>query len=128
MTREEMLGLVDSVLEVIPARDATVVLEEERNAAVRFGQNRITQNMDTFRRSLILTVGDEYYDADESSDTFPDGAAVSGLVDSINYATSYGNVWESNEANNLWPDSGLAGVMRRASNSSGLATPGLPER
>ena len=58
MTRDEMLGFVDSVLEKIPARDATVLLREERNAAVRFGQNRITQNMDTFRRTLVLTVGD----------------------------------------------------------------------
>jgi predicted Zn-dependent protease len=58
MTRDEMTAIVDGVLEEVPAPDAAVVLEEERNAAVRFGQNRITQNMDTFRRSLVLTVGD----------------------------------------------------------------------
>jgi len=58
MTRDEMIDIVDGVLEQVPAPDATVVLEEERNAAVRFGQNRITQNMDTFSRTLVLTVGD----------------------------------------------------------------------
>jgi len=75
---------------------------------------------------LTLTVGDQYYDADESSSSFPDGAAVYGYVDSINYATTYGNVWESNEANNLWPGSGSAGVQ--AAGGSGASTPGLPER
>jgi len=76
---------------------------------------------------LTLTVGDQYYDADESSSSFPDGATVYGLVDSVNHTTSYGNVWESNEANNLWPAAGSAGVQA-AGSSGGTSTPGLPSR
>jgi len=58
MTREEMLEFVDRILDQVPAPDVTALLTEVRNAAVRFGQNRITQNMDTFERTLRLTVGD----------------------------------------------------------------------
>ncbi len=58
MTREEMLEFVQKVLEKVSASDAVADLSEERNASVRFGQNRITQNMDTFHRELRLWVGD----------------------------------------------------------------------
>jgi len=58
MTREEMLEFVGRILDQVPAPDVTALLTEVRNAAVRFGQNRITQNMDTFERTLTLTVGD----------------------------------------------------------------------
>jgi len=51
---------------------------------------------------------------------------VYGLVDSINYATDYGNVWESDEGNNLWPASGSAGVQ--TAGGGGASTPGLPQR
>ncbi len=76
--------------------------------------------------SLTLTVGDDYYWPSESSNTFPDGATVYGYVDSINYNTTYGNVEESNEANNLWPTSGSAGVQ--AAGGGGSSTAGLPAR
>src|SRR6185503_16482371 len=51
--------------------------------------------------SLTLTSGGAYYDADRSSPSFPAGAQVYALVDSVNHDTDYGNVPESNEANNL---------------------------
>lgn len=76
--------------------------------------------------SLTLTVGDAWYFPQYSSRSFPTGAAVYGYVDSVNYATSYGNVAESNEANNLWPASGSTGVQ--AADSIGASTPGLPGR
>lgn len=50
--------------------------------------------------TLTLTLGGPYYSG--GSQTFPAGASVYVYVDSINYATSYGNVRESNEANNVW--------------------------
>jgi hypothetical protein len=50
---------------------------------------------------LTLTVGDAYYNTEQSSDSFPTGANVYGFVDSINYDTTYGNVKEGNEVNNL---------------------------
>ena len=76
--------------------------------------------------SLTLTVGDAYYRADLSSSTFPGGAKVYGLVDSVNHNTNYGNVEESNEGNNLWPDSGPVGVQ--AAGGGGVSMPGLPNR
>jgi hypothetical protein len=75
--------------------------------------------------SLTLTVGDRYYRADESSATFPDGAKVYAYVDSVNYDTTYGNVQEHNEADNLYPAAGSAGVQAAG---GGTTTPGLPER
>lgn len=51
--------------------------------------------------SLTLTSGGAYYFANKSSASFPAGAQVYAYVDSINYSTSYGNVQESNEGNNL---------------------------
>ena len=76
--------------------------------------------------SLTLTVGDAWYVPDWSSDTFPDKADVYGLVDSVNYGSTYGNVWESNEANNLWPGSGSTGVQ--TASGGGVTTSGLPGR
>jgi hypothetical protein len=52
--------------------------------------------------SLILTSGGPYYVASESSPSFPAGAQVYGFVDSINFSTTYGNVQESNEDNNVF--------------------------
>ncbi len=50
---------------------------------------------------LTLVVGGTYYDASNSSPTFPSGATVYAYVDSVNYATTYGAVQETNESNNL---------------------------
>jgi predicted Zn-dependent protease len=57
MTRQEMLDLVEAVLEASPVPDAVVILTEAMEGAVRFGQNRITQNLDTFERKLRLVLG-----------------------------------------------------------------------
>lgn len=52
--------------------------------------------------TLVLTTDDAYYHADKSSTPpLPVGANVYALVDSINYATTYGAVQESDEGNNL---------------------------
>ncbi len=58
MTREELLEVIEAVLEKAEAPDVVATLTEYREAAVRFGQNRITQNMDTFERKLSITLGD----------------------------------------------------------------------
>jgi len=76
--------------------------------------------------TLTLTSGGAYYRADLSSGSFPDGATVYGYVDSVNHNTTFGNVWESNEANNLWPAAGSAGVQ--AVSGGGASTSGLPRR
>ena len=52
--------------------------------------------------SLTLTSGGAYYFPNFSSPSFPGGAQVYVYVDSINYATIYGNVQESNEGNNVF--------------------------
>ncbi len=81
--------------------------------------------------SLTLTVGDTYYDAGNSSTSFPSGATVYAFVDSINHSTAYGNVNESDESNNL------GGPVTSTGSSTGLPTvsdmgtdseSGLPER
>jgi hypothetical protein len=79
--------------------------------------------------ALTLNVGDAYYYPTRSSSSFPAGAQVYAYVDSINYTTSYGNVQESNENNNL------SGPVTAAASSSPVveaaAAPslaGLPER
>ncbi len=51
--------------------------------------------------SLILTIGNSYYSTEDSSTTYPSGATVYALVDSIDAETSYGNVLEADEGNNL---------------------------
>lgn len=58
MTREELLEVIEAVLEKAEVPDVVATLTENRDAAVRFGQNRITQNMDTFERKLRITLGD----------------------------------------------------------------------
>ncbi|MCD4702266.1 MAG: hypothetical protein K8S24_10465, partial [Candidatus Aegiribacteria sp.] len=56
--REELLEVIEAVLEKAEVPDVVATLTEERDAAVRFGQNKITQNMDTFERQLRITLGD----------------------------------------------------------------------
>jgi len=58
MTREKLLNVIEAVLEKAEVPDVVATLTEERDAAVRFGQNRITQNVDTFERKLRITLGD----------------------------------------------------------------------
>ncbi len=58
MTKEELLEVIEAVLEKACVPDVVAALTESRDAAVRFGQNRITQNMDTFERKLRITLGD----------------------------------------------------------------------
>jgi hypothetical protein len=54
-------------------------------------------------QSITLTSGGDYFFPNFSSAMpLPVGVEVYGLVDSINFATSYGAVDESNEANNLF--------------------------
>lgn len=53
--------------------------------------------------SLILTINGPYYSTKYSSALpLPADATVYGLADSINYATTFGNVAESDETNNLF--------------------------
>ncbi len=58
MTREEMFVFINAILEQASVPDVLAKLTEQRLATVRFGQNRITQNMDIFERRLRLTLGD----------------------------------------------------------------------
>ena len=58
MTKQEMLDFVQAAVEASGTPDAVAILTESRNASVRFGQNRITQNLDVFKRELRLIVGD----------------------------------------------------------------------
>jgi hypothetical protein len=62
--------------------------------------------------SLTLTTGgDHYFPEYSSTPPLPVGADVYALVDSINHSTTYGNVLESNEDNNLFgPVTSTAGV------------------
>jgi hypothetical protein len=52
--------------------------------------------------SLVLTSGGDTYHAGQSSASFPAGAQVYAYVDSLNYDTSYGNVLEGDETNNVY--------------------------
>ena len=77
--------------------------------------------------TLTLTVGGPYYAGGSSS--FPVGAPVYAYVDSINYATGYGNVLESNEANNVFgPVVSTAGLGAVTSQVKPVSLEGLPER
>jgi uncharacterized repeat protein (TIGR01451 family) len=62
--------------------------------------------------SLTLTLGDQYFVPAESNFVpVPPGTPVYAQVDSINFDTSYGNVLESDESNNiLGPESSVAGA------------------
>lgn len=57
MTGKEMLDFVKAAVEASNEKDTVALLTETREASVRFGQNRITQNLDVFRREMKLTVG-----------------------------------------------------------------------
>ncbi|MFQ5399226.1 MAG: hypothetical protein ACE5E7_06465, partial [Anaerolineae bacterium] len=89
--------------------------------------------------SITLTIGDAHFHTEFSSMLpLPEGAEVYGLVDSINYDTSYGAILERDEGNNLYGpvtvavDTGAG--MRRTETAAGsgverpLAAAGLPER
>ena len=84
--------------------------------------------------SLTLTTGGEYYFPEYSSSTpLPVEANVYALVDSINHATSYGAVRESDENNNLFgPVISTTGVTGGAARIGGQSQPasrkGLPAR
>ncbi len=89
----------------------------------------VTQPL-TAGQVLALTVGGTYYDASESSSSFPSDANVYAYVDSVNYATTYGAVEESNENNNL---SGPVPSTARAAvpitvDSSLISSENLPQR
>ncbi|MCK5036328.1 MAG: TldD/PmbA family protein [Candidatus Sabulitectum sp.] len=58
MTKQEMLNFAEAAVKAAGTQDAVAVLTENRSAFVRFGQNRVTQNLDVFKRELRLTVGD----------------------------------------------------------------------
>jgi predicted Zn-dependent protease len=79
MTRDEMLAFVDAVLGQVRVPHAVVTLRERRLASVRFGQNRITQNMDTFTRVLDLSLGDGTRKAEYSSHRI-DKAAIPEIL------------------------------------------------
>ena len=78
--------------------------------------------------SLTLVTGGAYYD--DGSSSFPVGADVYAYVDSVNYATTYGNILESNEDNNvLGPVVSVAGSGGAVVTSGGLVSlEGLPQR
>ncbi len=77
--------------------------------------------------TLTLTLGGPYYGG--SSSTFPAGAQVYAYVDCINYATSYGNVQESNEGNNVFgPVVSTAAGSLPAGAAPQAASAELPER
>jgi hypothetical protein len=77
--------------------------------------------------TLSLTVGGPYYGG--GSSTFPAGAQVYAYVDSINYTTTYGNVQESNEGNNVFgPVVSTAAGSLSAGAAPEAAPVELPER
>jgi len=82
--------------------------------------------------TLVLTTGGAYYfGPPDSSPTFPVGATVYAYVDSINHNTSYGNVQEGNEGNNLSePEVSTADNGEDSTSVSGRpgSSEGLPER
>ena len=81
---------------------------------------------------LTLTVGGAYYDAGRSSASFPAGAQVYGLVDSVNLLTHYGGVQEIDESNNLFGpvDSTAAAGGDSLTGRAGeeISLKGLPKR
>jgi uncharacterized repeat protein (TIGR01451 family) len=82
--------------------------------------------------TLTLTSGGTYYFADESSPLpFPAGAQVYAQVDSVNPATTYGAVQESNETNNVFGPV-VSTPSSRSQHAAETAAPlqrdGLPKR
>lgn len=81
--------------------------------------------------SLTLTIGDAFYFPQFSSaPPLPVGANVFGLVDSVDFSTTFGAVRESNEANNLFgPVLSTAASGSATAAQSGTPLPGgLPDR
>jgi hypothetical protein len=81
--------------------------------------------------SLTLTIGDAFYFPQFSSaPPLPVGANVFGLVDSVDFSTTFGAVRESNEANNLFgPVLSTAASGPATAAQSGTPSPeGLPDR
>jgi hypothetical protein len=77
--------------------------------------------------TLTLTSGGPYYAGGSSS--FPAGLPVYAYADSINYATTYGNVKESNEANNAFGPVNSTAAASSVAGAEGIASPkGLPGR
>ncbi|MCK5841052.1 MAG: TldD/PmbA family protein, partial [Candidatus Sabulitectum sp.] len=79
MTKQEMLNFAEAAVKAAGTTDAVAILTESRNASVRFGQNRITQNLDVFKRELQLTVGDGEKQATITSQRI-DIHALSGIA------------------------------------------------
>jgi hypothetical protein len=81
-------------------------------------------------QSLTLTSGGAYYFPNLSSPSFPAGAQVYAYVDSINFSTSYGNVQESNEANNFFGPvvSTADSQPQTAAGVEAVSLEGLPSR
>jgi hypothetical protein len=79
-------------------------------------------------QSLVLVTGGTYYAG--GSSTFPAGADVYAYVDSVNHATTTGNIQESNEGNNVFgPVISTAGSGSAVATSGGLSSlAGLPQR
>jgi predicted Zn-dependent protease len=57
MNRADMFELLRKVMDRVSVPDAILRLTESRSATVRFGQNRITQNTDSFERKLWMQLG-----------------------------------------------------------------------
>jgi hypothetical protein len=78
--------------------------------------------------SLNLVTGDQYHY--NGSNTFPAGADVYAYVDSINYATTTGNIQENNEDNNVYgPVVSITGSGGLVAPATAVVTPpGLPKR
>ncbi len=75
----------------------------------------------------LLIPNSGYYTA--GSATFPAGAQVYATVDSINYATTYGAVPESNEGNNVFgPVVSTAAGSLSAGAAPQAAPAEMPER
>ena len=88
------------------------------------------QNLAAREYQASLTPGGASYFAERSSSSFPAGATVYALVDSVNHRTNYGNVAESNESNNLAGPVSATGVFSpaQANPAAAPSMEGLPGR
>ncbi len=84
MTKKEMLSFVQAVIDASDMVDTVAVLNETRSASVRFGQNRITQNLDVLKRELQLTVGDGSKQAVLTSQKI-EMNAIPGIIDEARF-------------------------------------------
>ncbi len=91
---------------------------------------RVQQNLAAREYQASLTPGGASYFAERSSSSFPAGATVYALVDSVNHRTNYGNVAESNESNNLAGPVSATGVFSpaQANPAAAPSMEGLPGR